>query len=310
MLELFSITAPIFLLIGLGYVAVRFGIVTRQQAQGLAAFVLNFALPALIIDALSTRPFAELIDVRYLAAYGVGSLLAFGAMLALMLVVLRRPLSHAAMAALGSAGSNSGFIGYPVAVLAVGEIAATGLALNMMIENMLIIPLALALAESGAQSGESVPVVLRRTFTRLVRNPIIIGIVIGTALSLAGGVLPGPVDTALSMMATASAPVALFVIGAALVGLRLGGMAGDIGLIVAAKLVLHPLAVLLGFLLIGGVEPVLVTVGIILASVPMLSVYPIFGQRFGMEQLCAAALMLATIAAFFTITAALGLLGV
>ncbi|WP_099864301.1 AEC family transporter [Pararhizobium haloflavum] len=307
MLDLFSITAPIFLLIGVGFVAVLSGIVAKHQAQALAVFVLNFALPALIIDALSTKPFDQLFDARYLAAYAIGSLLVFGAMFLVMRYAVGRSLSHAAIAALGSSGSNSGFIGYPVAVLVIGELAAVGLALNMMIENMVIIPLALALAESGLQSGQSLATILRATGRRLVRNPIIIAIVIGMALSLSGVTLPGPVDTAIGMMATASAPAALFVIGAALVGLRLGSMALDVGLIVAAKLIAHPLAVAFGFMLLPGVDPDLVVAAVIFAGVPMLSVYPIFGQRFGMEGVCAAALMVATLAAFFTTTMLLGI---
>jgi malonate transporter and related proteins len=303
MLDLFAITAPIFLLIGVGFAAVLSGIVTKSQTQGLAAFVLNFALPALIIDALSNRPFGQIFDPGYLLAYGAGSVIVFASILVVMLFVLRRRLSHAAIAAMGSAGSNSGFIGYPVAFLAVGDIATTGLALNMMIENLLIIPLGLALAESGASSGERLGAILARTFGRLARNPIVIAIIVGTALSLAGLRLPGPVDTALSMMATASAPAALFVIGGALVGLRLGGVAGDVAIIVGAKLVLHPLAVLCGFMVFPTADPAMVVLGVLFASVPMMSVYPLFGQRFGMEEICAASLMAATIAAFVSVTA-------
>ncbi len=51
--------------------------------------------------------------------------------------------------------SNSGFIGYPVAAMVLGSPAAMFLALNMLIENLLIIPLALTLAELGRQTGNA-----------------------------------------------------------------------------------------------------------------------------------------------------------
>ena len=40
----------------------------------------------------------------------------------------------------------------------------------------------------------------------------------------------------------------------------------------------------------------------IFAGVPMLSIYPIIGQRYGMESLCAAAMVATTVISFITIS--------
>ena len=42
--------------------------------------------------------------------------------------------------------------------------------------------------------------------------------------------------------------------------------------------------------------------GIIMVSMPMVSIYPLLGQRYGLGDVCAAALMIATIVAVATIT--------
>jgi malonate transporter and related proteins len=223
-------------------------------------------------------------------------------MFVLMRFARSRPLGHSAIAALGAAASNSGFIGYPVAVLAIGDVAVIALALSMLVENFLIIPLGLALAEMSLHAGASLGAVLRKTVARLVRNPIVIAIVIGALISVLQPPLPGPLWTAIDMMARASAPAALFVIGGTLVGLKLDGLGSDIGWIVAAKLVAHPLAVLGAFMVFSDVDPALMAAGILLASVPMLSVYPIFGERFGLGGMCAAAMLGATVVAFLTVT--------
>ncbi|WP_106478795.1 AEC family transporter [Phytohalomonas tamaricis] len=302
MLGILSITAPIFILIALGYLAVLARIVTKVQIQGLGAFVINFALPALIIKSLTEHPLTEVLNAHYLLAYGLGSMTIYCLAVCYAKFVQRKPLDKSALYALGMSTSNSGFIGYPIAVMVVGSPAGVALALCMLVENMMMIPTGLALAEAGAQSGASIKNVLRMSAARLIRNPIILSIVAGAVLSLSSAELPAPLFKAIDMLATASAPTALFVIGGSLFGIKVQGMVSDVSQIVLGKLVLHPVAVCLAFLIFPAVDPALKVAAIVIASSPMLSVYPIFGQRFNLEGLCAAALMMSAVASFITIS--------
>jgi predicted permease len=314
-LQLLSLTVPIFLLIGLGAVAVRAGFVAEKQIEGLATFVLQFALPALVFGALAGQDLGTSFDGRYVAAYGGGSLFAFCAAFFILRFVLKRPLSAAAIGSMGGAASNTGFIGYPVALLAFGPLALTAMPLSMMVENMLIIPLGLALAECGSQDGAPLGRVLATTGRRLLRTPLILAILLGVVVSLLHVPVPGVLATAIDMLAKASAPCALFVVGGTIATLgagggasgRASGMAAEVGSIVACKLFLHPLAVATGFFLIGGADPEIQKIGIVLASVSMITVYPIFGARFGLGGVSSTALVAATAIGFFTITAALGI---
>ncbi|WP_438766395.1 AEC family transporter [Kushneria sp. TE3] len=301
-MNVLSITAPIFMLIALGYAAVMWGVVSKEHIQGLGRLVVNFALPALIIRALSENALADVFDAHYLLAYGLGSLLTFLAGLFLVYRVQRQRLDYAAINAMGMATANSGFIGYPIAVMVIGPTAGVALALCMLIENMVMIPLALALAEAGSQQGISLRKTVVTTAKRLSRNPIIIAIVSGALISLSGLSIPAPFYKALDMLADASAPVALFVIGGTLYGLKVQGMYRDIGQITLAKLVCHPLLVLLCFQVFPIDNTELMTGALLIASAPMLSVYPIFGLRFSMDRLCAAALLAATVLSFITIS--------
>jgi hypothetical protein len=54
------------------FVAGRSGLFSRADMRVLGKFVINFALPALIL--LSQRQVADILNVRYLAAYALGSL--------------------------------------------------------------------------------------------------------------------------------------------------------------------------------------------------------------------------------------------
>lgn len=307
MLDIFAITTPIFLLIGIGYLAVMLRLLDKGQVQSLGGFVINFALPALIIRALIQKPIGEVFNPVYLAAYGLGS----GALFAAVLVFARlrgKPLGESAVFALGTSSANSGFIGYPIAAMVVGPMAAIAMALNMVVENLLMIPTALALAEAGRQQGGSFWSALFKTLRRLTRNPILIAIFSGLIIAVSGLELPAPVFKTIDMLATAAGPTALFVVGGSLYGLQVRGMFSEVSQIVFAKLLLHPLAVFLMLLWLPPLDPALATAAIVLASVPMLSVYPILGQRYGHGELCTASLMLATLLSFVTVSTLLWLI--
>jgi predicted permease len=71
------------------------------------------------------------------------------------------------------------------------------------------------------------------------------------------------------------------------------------------KLVLHPLAVCLMLMVVGPMPASLKVSAVLLASMPMLGIYPLLAQRHGLEGFCAAALLVTTVASFFTISGVL-----
>jgi predicted permease len=57
MLEIFNVILPVFAIIGLGYLAVRFRLFPADGTRGLVAFVNNFATPCLLCQAMLTSDF-------------------------------------------------------------------------------------------------------------------------------------------------------------------------------------------------------------------------------------------------------------
>ena len=294
-------TAPIYLLILCGYLVVRFEVFTQEQMRVLGRFVTLIALPALLFRALSSRPLGDILNPRYLLAYGLGSLAVLAGVWWWARRFRRESSAKSALLALGMANSNSAFIGYPVASQLVGgATASVGLALSMLIENLLIVPLALAAADADDATG-SLWSRLRAIVARLVRNPLIIAIMVGIAVTALDIPVPDVLQRTVGVVAGAASPLALFVIGGALVGLRPGGMLGDVATVALGKLLLHPAAVLAALMLLGPVDPNLHRAAIIYASVPMLSIYPVLAQKYGLDGLAAAALLVATTLSFVTI---------
>jgi malonate transporter len=292
-----SITSPIFLLIALGFLAARNGFFGPTEVQAIGGFVLRFAMPALIFKSLSSRPIAEIADARYLAAYAGASLVCFVLVYALF---SREDGARPAMRALGGSSPNSGFVGFPTATLFVGPKAALALALCMIVENVITIPLGLALAERRA--GEHT-LRVSGIALRLVRNPLLIAIVAGAIASLVGLALPTPLARAVDMLAAAAPAAALLAIGGSLVGLNVGGALKDMAPVAAAKLLLHPLALGIAFHFAGNLDPDVRRAMLVMASSPVFSIYPLICRSYGEEQTGAAILLLETALAFLTMSA-------
>ncbi len=307
MTELLSLTLPLFLLISLGYGAVRGGLFAERDTQALGGFVLYVALPALIVRAFTQRSLDEVFEPHYVAALALASLSVF-TLVWLGARALRLPLAGAALAGLGAACANTGYLGYPLAALIIGPGAAVAMTMNMLVENLLIIPLALALAESAGQREQGWRRALRETGRRLLRSPLILAIVAGVLLSALHVTLPAPLLRVVDLLAAASAPVALFAIGGMLHGTSVRGLAAPLALIVGGKLLLHPLAVLLALRLFPVADPALATAAVLMAAVPTIAIYPVLGQRYGQQRLCAAALLVSVLASVLTVNAVLALL--
>jgi hypothetical protein len=56
---------------------------------------------------------------------------------------------------------------------------------------------------------------------------------------------------------------------------------------------------------VGPMDATLQISGVLLASMPMMGIFPLLAQRHGQEGFCAAALLVTTVASFFTISALL-----
>ena len=308
--DILGITGPIYLAIALGYLATRQGWFSKADMPVFGRFTIQIALPALLFNALSQRSAAEVFNLQYLGAYALGSLLVIGLGLWWARRVQGRSPSYSSMMAMGMSCPNSGFVGYPIMLLTLGApVAGVALALNMVVENLLLIPVLLAVADSeGGQAGHWRQV-LRQSLLGLLRNPMIWGIVGGFVWSLTGWALPAPLGRTINLFAAASGALSLFVIGGSLVGLQAQGQGRTVWPIALGKLVLHPLVMAAMLLWVFELnDPALRSAVLLTAALPMLGIYTILSQRHGHGAISAAALLVTTVLSFFTLSALLWLL--
>lgn len=305
--QVFNITGPVFLIIAIGYLSVRMGIVPRNASQALSAFVINFALPALLFKAISEKPVADMFDANYLIGYGVGSLLAFFILFSISKKLRQKTTSHSAIFAMGGSFSNNLMIGYPVVTQLFGNAAIMPLVLTLMIENFLMFPLVLILMDAHDNSGEHLLKKLVMSFKRVFSNPIILGILAGVLTSYLEITLPTVALKVIDLFAATVGGVALFAIGGLLVGIRVHAVVKDILWVTPTKLLIHPLMVLICFLILPQMDPTMVVAAVILASMPMLGIYPVLAEKHGLGPTCAAILLVTTVSSFVTLNAILWL---
>ena len=270
--------------------------------------MLLVALPALLFKSLSAAPMAQVFRPDYLLVYGLASLISF----AIGFALFRRheDMATSAVRAIGMSCSNTAFVGFPILSQIYGAAAAGPIVLNMLIENFIMLPLALTMLEASGKEKGAIGHTLATVGKGLVRTPMIVAIALGCLFSLAGWTIPSAGTKAIGLLANASPPMALVTIGASLAGVSLHGRRGAIAIITLGKLALHPALVLGLLLLVPVADPMFRSCVILLSAMPMVSIFPILAQRSDDAETCSAALLVATVASFFTLMAVMMAMGI
>ena len=308
MIAVLGITLPLFAAVLLGYFCVRGGLFKPTDMRLFGSFVLNVALPALLFLAVATRDARDVFNITYMAVFATGALLTIAASF-IILTLLKTTPSRRAVAVMGTSCANSGFVGYPLMLLAFPDSAGQILALNMLVENFLIIPLCLVLFElSKERNGTGIIRLIGQIALNVLRRPMVIALLLGLAVSLLRVPLPEPVIRTTSLFAASASALALFTIGGALVGLPFKGHRALAALTAAGKLLLHPAlaALALSAAMALGLPPLsreLAAAVILSAAIPMFSIYALFAAELGHEGMASIAQVLATGASFLTLSA-------
>lgn len=302
--EIVTAALPIYLIVALGYVAAKTRYLSRDLLTRMAEVTVKVTLPVLVFQAIArARPGA--INESFLLAYGLGSLAALAVGVMAARLFLRRPAQEAWILGWGASNSNSGFLGLPLGLSLFGPDAVLVFAMTMIVENAFLIPLVLTAATmAGAGGGLAAAT---RAFGNVLRNPLILSILAGLAARGLGLTIPQPLWRTLDLLSAAAPGVALLVIGAILAGLSMQGYWRRVGLVALGKLVVHPLLVLVALMLVPGVPPDLLVIGVVFASLPMLTVYPLLSQPFGMAGVASAALFVTTLLGSVTVAVVLAL---
>jgi predicted permease len=235
-----SALLPVFGLILIGYACGRYDILGDRAFEVMNRFVISITLPVLTFRSIAHT------DPRLLAVPGMFAAVTLGALAtyAIGFAIERRfgrSSGEANIAALCACFSNTGFIGLPIALLALGPQSIAPVAVTMLIYSSIVFTIGMIMSEVTANHGQGVMAGMKLAGRSILRNPLIL-------LSLAGVVwselrlpLTGPADVLLQTLAQATAPCALAAIGIFMALPREKASPGPVGRVVALKLVVQPL---------------------------------------------------------------------
>lgn len=259
---------PFFALVFCGYGAGRFGLLSESSVAGVNTFVFYFALPAFLFSLLATSPVDEALNFSFAAAYLSAGLAvaAVSAVLGVWLFGAER--SEAVLRGASASLGNTGYMGLPLIAAAFGNEAAVAMALGLTLEVTVMMPLAIILLESDKGPERRLLDLVLTVASALARNPLIIAIAAGSAVSLSGLDLFSPVGNFAELLGNAAGPCALFTLGATLAGRALSGSLAEVSYLTTFKLAVHPAAMWLAMTFFG-VNELWTKVAILAASLPV-----------------------------------------
>ncbi len=294
---------PIFLLVGLGYGAVRLGYLPGSVGAALNTYAVRLAVPLLMFRAMSQLDLGAAFSPPVLASFYAGSFACFVIGIVLARAVFGRRPGESVSAGFSATYINGVLLGLPIIERVYGADALTlGLGI-IALQAPLIYGTGMVTMELMRRDGRPLGETLRRAARSVVTNAIMIGILSGLAVNVAGFTVPGPIATTADLIATSAIPVALIGIGASLIGYRLTAALPETMTVAALSLVLHPLLALILTHYVLGLPPIAVHVTVAMAALPPgVNVYVFATMYDRAVGLAASALLLATAAAVATIT--------
>jgi malonate transporter len=244
MFSIFTIVIPIFALIAAGFGCRRANVFGATAAAELNRFVVYLALPALLFETIATTKWATLNQPGFIAAFGIGVAVVFGATL-LLRMRGGRHLADGAIDSLNAAYANVAFIGFPLCFMALGSEGLTAAMVATIITVCILFAIAIMMIEFSLQRDQSdrrlLPI-LRKVGSSLSRNPLLLAPLLGALWTTGGAPLPETLASMLKLLGAAASPCALVSLGAFLAArqTRQAGAGSGAGVLVLLKLVLQP----------------------------------------------------------------------
>ncbi len=268
MLAIINVIAPIFALMALGYLAVRFRAFPADGIRSLIAFVNNFATPCLLFYSLVNSDLVHAFNIAIIGPYYLGAIACFVGGIVLAAKMFGNRPGEAVSAGFSAMFTNTVLIGLPIIQRAYG-VEALPITLSIIgLHGAILLTLAMLTMEFMRRDGQSLGRTAIVALRRVGSNPLIWGIAAGMIGYFSGLQLIEPAEAFFLMMMQAVVPVALFGIGGALNEYRLSDSWQQAVVASVLKLILHPLIAYVLMVPVLGVPIEIARYGILLSAMP------------------------------------------
>jgi len=298
---LLSVLAPVFLVIGFGYITAWRGWISEGAVDDLMHFAQTYAIPCLLFLSIASLDLAANFHPDILISYYSGAILGFCLGFFGARFIFGRNWEDAVAVGFIGLFSNTVLTGLPVTERAFGVEALAGNFAIIAVHSPICYFIGITLMELIRAKTAHPQVLIPKVARAMFRHPLVMGLLSGMAVNLSGLPLPVFFADALAMLSRAGLPVALFGLGAIMVRYR---PEGDMRLILymcAVSLVVHPGVVWIVGQSINLSDAAFRSALITAAMAPGINVY-IFANMYGAaKRVAASAVLIGTAASLVTV---------
>ena len=275
---LFHLVLTLFVLVLVGWAVRRIGIFSDEVTAGLSRFLVNIALPALVIDSMQI-PFDPALagEGMAVAVFGAACYLAAVAFALVFPGLIRARPDERQVFSFLVIFANTGFMGYPIVRAIWGEGAVFLAAIYNLLFSFLLFTVGVLIL-SGRGAG------WRGVSPRVLLSPGIVSVGIGLSFFLLSVDLPEVIGGPLRMLGDLTTPLSMVVIGALLARLDARTIFGNprVYLFSAVRLLVMPLAT---FAVLRAVldDPLVLGVLVMMAAMPGATNAALFAEEYGVN---------------------------
>jgi len=206
-----NIVAPLFIILFLGYSLKRVGFLTGGFLTVANKFVFYIALPLSLFRSVFSSNIDELIDVPFIVFAVSASVLSFFVIWLVAAVFIKDKAILGAFVQ-GAFRGNIAFVGLPLLANLAGDFGVTRAAIFITFVTPLYNIFSIMLLTATSRSNEKIHA--KTIIFTIIKNPILIGVMVGIVFVLLGVPVPSMINTSLGYVANMATPMALLCLGA------------------------------------------------------------------------------------------------
>ncbi|WP_172378195.1 AEC family transporter [Gilliamella apicola] len=236
----FLSTLPLFILILLGFLAVKLGRWQKTVTDSLTKFTFYIAFPIMLFQIMSHFSEQSEIDIKLLLVFFGGSFIVFATGCLIASKVFKLNGSQSTLFAMGGIYTNTVFVGIPIIKMLLGDQAIPIVAIIVIFNALILWTLAtvsIEFVQMGKLSGRS----FIKALKNVSKNPIIIGIFTGIVVNYIGLPIPNFINQSTKMVSDMTAPLSLIVLGMGLAEYKIRDQFLITGSICILKLAILPI---------------------------------------------------------------------
>lgn len=203
------------LVVLIGYLSGKFKLLSEDSSVAFARFAFFIAMPCQLFVSFSNTPINQAININYTAAYAIGVCITAGYIFFYSRQISHHSLAESALNIMGASQANTAYYALPLFILVFNN--PTPVIPILIFQVMIVTTIVLLMIEhdlkNSIQQRRYIPL---NAIKILLKNPIIIGSILGMLVSYFKIQTPTPIHKCLDLLAATAAPLALFALGQSL----------------------------------------------------------------------------------------------